>query len=123
MNQILRMFSSYWWLLSLSFLVVTTVASLYPADSLPTVPGTDKTHHLIAYAAVAFPVALARPACWLSYIVGIVAYSGAIELIQPYVNRYGEWYDLGANSLGVLTGILLAYVLRWLVFRSSENTH
>lgn len=123
MNQILRMFSSYWWLLSLSFLAITTVASLYPADSLPTVPGTDKTHHLIAYAAVALPVALTRPACWLSYIVGIVAYSGAIELIQPYVNRYGEWYDLGANSLGVLTGILLAYVLRWLVFRSSENTH
>ena len=48
-------------------------------------------------------------------IVGLLMYSGIIELIQPYVNRYGEWLDLGANGLGLIGGVLIAAVARSIV--------
>jgi len=33
-----------------------------------------------------------------------ICLGGVIELIQPYVNRYGEWLDFIANTAGVLIG-------------------
>ena len=39
--------------------------SLWPLETLPSVPGTDKTHHLIAYAALVFPTALRKPDKWI----------------------------------------------------------
>lgn len=75
---------------------------------LPSVPGTDKTHHFIAYSALFFPVALAKPKHWLLIGLFFICWSGAIELIQPYVNRYAEWLDLLANSIGLCCGYLLA---------------
>lgn len=101
---------------SLSLLFVVTVLSLYPADELPPFPGTDKAHHFIAYAAVMLPMTLATllkyPRYWWCFGVLIIAYSGVIELLQPHVNRYGEWLDLAANSGGVLLGAILAVVFR-----------
>jgi VanZ family protein len=97
-----------------------TVLSLFPVDSLPAVPGTDKTHHFIAYGALAFPIALARPDKWMLYILGFFGYSGVIELIQPYVNRYGEWLDLGANGLGLVVGILIASFARLIILKDKS---
>jgi VanZ family protein len=37
-----------------------------------------------------------------------IAYSGAIELLQPYVNRYGEWLDMAANAVGLVCGLIVA---------------
>jgi VanZ family protein len=54
------------------------------------------------------PAALKRPKSWLMIGVLFVAYSGVIELIQPLVNRYGEWLDLAANTGGVILGAILA---------------
>lgn len=94
-------------LLSSTLLLVVTVLSLFPADKLPPFPGTDKTHHFIAYAAVMLPITLKYPRYWWLIGVLVITYSGMIELIQPYVNRYGEWLDLAANSGGVVIGGLL----------------
>ena len=33
-----------------------------------------------------------------------IFWGGGIELLQPYVNRHGEWLDFAANSLGVVFG-------------------
>ncbi len=77
-------------------------------DNLPSVPGTDKTHHLIAYAALMFPTALRKPGKWIMIGLLFIAYSGAIELFQPYVNRYGEWMDMAANAAGLLCGLIFA---------------
>ena len=41
-------------------------------------------------------------------MVFFIGYSGLIELIQPYVNRYGEWLDMLANTAGVVCGVALA---------------
>ena len=72
-------------------------------------------HHLIAYAALVFPVALRKPQHWLLLVLFFIACSGGIELVQPLVNRYGEWLDMVANTIGVGCGILVAQIARqWL---------
>lgn len=94
----------------LSFLLLwgVTLLSLLPADELPPFPGTDKTHHVLAYAAVIFPVTLAYPRYFFLLAIGLIVYSGGIELIQPFVNRYAEWLDLAANACGVIIGGIAA---------------
>jgi len=112
MNPIIALLVRYWLPLSIIQLTLITTLSLWPMATLPDVPGGDKLHHYIAYAALMFPVALRRPDRWLAIALLFLLWSGAIELIQPYVNRYGEWLDLGANATGLLSGMLLALMLR-----------
>ena len=120
MRRLIGFVQKYWLAITLLVLVAVTILSLLPAPSLPPVPGTDKTHHFIAYAALTFSVALARPKNWLLIACFFIAWSGAIEIIQPYVNRYGEWLDLAANAGGVACGILLAKVVN-LAFPMDEK--
>ena len=58
------------------------------------------------------PLALTKTKSWqlLWITVGLIIYSGGIELIQPYVNRYGEFADLLANCIGLFCGWLIAQV-------------
>jgi len=120
LKQLLNLVKSHWLLFTIVIILPITILSLFPVDSLPSVPGTDKTHHFIAYGALAFPIALARPDKWLLFIVGFLGYSGVIELIQPYVNRYGEWLDLGANGLGLVVGIFVASFARTIILKEKS---
>lgn len=104
----------FWLPITLLIMSAIAILSLWPVSTLPKVPGSDKTHHFISYAALIFPVALARPKYWLFIALGFAGFSGAIELIQPYVNRYGEWLDLLANIIGLICGILLARLVDFL---------
>jgi len=108
MTRLLNIIKAYWRILSLAILAAITFLSLWPLEQLPSVPGTDKTHHLIAYAFLMFPTALRKPKHWLLLGLLFIAYSGSIELVQPYVNRYGEWLDMLANSTGVVCGAIAA---------------
>lgn len=82
--------------------------SLSPLETLPSAPGGDKVHHFIAYAALCFPLLFSDRAP-ARYVLPLgIAYGGLIELIQPFVNRYGEWLDFGANAAGCLIGYGLA---------------
>ena len=114
MRGLLTFIEHNWIILTLTVLVAVTALSLSPLDKLPQVPGTDKTHHLIAYAVLMLPTALRRPDRWMLLGFVFIAYSGAIELIQPYVNRYAEWLDLAANALGVICGVILARLMAYL---------
>ena len=107
-----KLIHQYWVILTLLLLVVISILSLMPLPKLPSVPGSDKTHHFIAYAALMFPTALRKPRYWLWIALFFIVYSGMIELIQPYANRYGEWLDLAANTAGILIGILIAQIVR-----------
>ena len=82
--------------------------SLSPLAELPKAPGGDKLHHFIAYAALTFPMMFANARKWQRILILAILYGGAIELIQPFVNRYGEWLDFAANSAGCLIGAGLA---------------
>ena len=83
--------------------------SLTPLPVLPAVPGSDKFHHLIAYAMLAFFAVLSRKngAAVVIALVAVIAYGGLIELLQPYVNRSGEFDDFLANGAGAVLGGLL----------------
>ena len=78
--------------------------SLSPLAQLLDVPASDKTHHVIAYAVLATPTAIAMPRRVWTMALLYICLGGVIELIQPYVNRYGEWLDFIANMTGVLIG-------------------
>jgi VanZ family protein len=115
MINVLPTIEKHWALLTVCLFLIITGLSLSPLDSLPSAPGSDKIHHLIAYAALVFPVALRQPNRWLWFVVFFIGYSGLIELIQPYVNRLGEWQDMLANTAGVVCGVALATAIR--IFR------
>lgn len=93
-------------------LFLITALSLMPLTELPSVPGTDKTSHILAYSLLMMPVALRRPENWLWLGLFFLGWSAAIELIQPFVNRYAEWLDMLANGAGLACGILIAGLLR-----------
>ncbi len=121
LKSVLNLVQAHWLLFTIVIALIITGLSLYPVENLPAVPGTDKTHHFIAYGALAFPIALARPKKWLFVIVGLLVCSGVIELVQPYVNRYGEWLDLGANALGLVVGTLIAIVARSMILKEKSQ--
>lgn len=111
----LAIIRAYWLYITLCILTVITILSLYPLESLPSVPGSDKTHHFIAYGALMFPVALRKPNYWLLMGIFFAFWSGGIELLQPYVNRYGEWLDMVANIIGIGCGLLVAQLINWVI--------
>jgi len=112
MSIIFKLVTQYWRQITVLTLALITVLSLTPLAHLPDAPGSDKTHHLIAYFALALPAAMHGGPKWLLLLPVYILWSGVIELIQPFVNRYGEWYDLVANSVGVGLGALAGEILR-----------
>ena len=113
MISLLAIIKTYWIASTLFMLSVITLLSLYPLESLPLVPGSDKAHHLIAYGALMFPTALRKPKYWKFICLFFICWSGMIELVQPYVNRYGEWLDMAANTLGIAGSLLIAQLINW----------
>jgi len=110
--KLLNLIQRYWIFVTLFLLVIITIFSLTPLRKLPPAPGSDKAHHFIAYAALIFPAALRKFDYWLLVGLFFVCWSGLIELIQPYVNRYGEVQDMVANTSGLLCGVILAILIR-----------
>jgi len=117
--SITNFIKQFWQAITVIILILITVGSLFPVEHLPAAPGSDKTHHFIAYCALMLPVALRRPKYWLAFALFFILWSGLIELIQPYVNRYGEWLDMLANTGGVLLAIIIAQAQHYLI---SKNT-
>ncbi len=112
MIRLLNLIKTYWLACTAFTLVAITILSLVPLPTLPSVPGKDKTLHLIAYAALMFPTGLRHPKYWLAIPLVFILYSGMIELIQPSVNRHCELLDLVANTCGLACGLLLAEMFR-----------
>ena len=82
------------------------LATLTPVETLPNVSGSDKLYHLISFAILTLPIAVIRQkAMWVILSLSI-AYGGAIEIIQPLVNRNCEMADLFADTCGAVLGIL-----------------
>ncbi len=122
MNTLINLIEDYWLFITMFLLAVIATLSLWPAEHLPQVPGSDKSHHFIAYGALMLPIALRKPKHWLWIALVFAALSGTIELIQPYVNRYGEWLDMAANVAGLACGIVAANILLYLRQITLNNT-
>ena len=91
--------------LTLIVTVILTVAMLWPIDQPPPAPGSDKLVHLIAFAALAFPLARTGRIGLLPVFIGASAFGGFIELLQPNFNRSAEVNDWIADVVGVILGI------------------
>ena len=86
--------------------------SLYPLPRLPIMnQGVDKLYHFIAYLALVLPLGYAQPKYTFLYLFTLILISGTIEVIQTYVNRYGEWLDFLANTLGIFVGFLVGKIV------------
>ena len=106
-----------WALLLLAGLV--GALALMPAPPQQMDLGWDKLNHVSAFAVLAVCAVFgwrSSRAAWLTVLLALLAYGGAIELLQLQVpNRSGEWGDLGADAIGIGLGALLA--LLWLGLR------
>lgn len=99
--------------LTLIVTTVLTVAMLWPIHQPPPAPdGTDKIVHLIAFAALAFPLARTGRIGLIPVFVGASAFGGLIELIQPSFGRSADMQDWIADIAGVGLGIVLALLYR-----------
>jgi membrane associated rhomboid family serine protease len=99
--------------LTLIVTAVVTVAMLWPIDQPPPGPdGSDKVVHLIAFAALAFPLARTGRIGLVPVIIGSSIFGGIIELIQPSFGRSADMQDWIADIAGVALGILLGLVYR-----------
>lgn len=108
-------------------LVVMTLAiafgTLMPDGVQPPVPGGDKTHHLLGFAALTLPVVALQPRWMLPVLLFAIAYGGMIELVQPFVGRSREladWLaDMAGAGLGSALGLLAARLERTFRRRSA----
>jgi len=116
----INLIKKYWLIITVFLLTAIATLSLWPAANLPQVPGGDKTHHFISYGVLMLPVALRKPEHWLWIALSFAAFSGAIELIQPYVNRYGEWLDMAANVTGLACGLIIANIITYISLRQTK---
>lgn len=114
MRRLVSLNDGFWQASTLVVLLAITALSLSPLPELPLpdVASSDKLHHLVAYALLALPVATARPGRWLWIMAFFIGWSGMIEIVQPFVNRYGEWADMAANASGLLLGTLAGALAR-----------
>ena len=81
-----------------------TVAMLWPLEA-PAPEGSDKLVHLVAFAALAFPLARTGRFGLLPVFIGASAFGGVIELIQPSFNRSADVNDWVADIVGAVLGI------------------
>lgn len=113
----------YWRLLMLLLFCVISYLALTPAPPKELDTGWDKANHFLAFASLAFSgcwsVDTAR-ARWLVLPVALVAYGGAIELLQMLVpGRASEWADLLADSIGIAIGLAVALLVLQVLLKGS----
>ena len=77
---------------------------------------SDKLAHLLGFAFLLVPAALLYRHALYWILPCAIAFGGVIEIIQPYVNRNGEWGDFLADAIGAILGVSAGLLLRY-VFR------
>lgn len=96
------------------YAVLVTYSSLRTMDSAPLEPW-DKVGHLVIYTLFSYlgSRVVSNPRQYLYLCIGIVAYSGLMEIIQSFMpGRVMSAYDLLANAIGVVFGAVIA---RWVL--------
>lgn len=99
--------------------VLIGFVTLIPAQQLPNAPGSDKLHHVIAFAALVIPMCYAKPHQFWKYALYGAAFGAFIEIVQPLVNRSGEASDFLADVIGIALGVSIGLALR----KASSNSY
>ena len=101
--------------LTLIATTILTVAMLWPLVSPPQAPdGSDKLIHLVAFAALSFPLSRTGRFGLLPVFIGASLFGGMIELIQPSFNRSADINDWFADIIGIAIGIACGLIYRHL---------
>lgn len=98
--------------------VIILIGTLAPAADLVPVPGGDKLHHIVGFLGWSSLCALGPTRRFVLMTLAIFIIGGLIELVQPYVNRHADWYDLWADGVGICLAYFvhaLARVIKRLV--------
>ncbi len=102
-----------WRVLLAALLVAITWLALVPAPPQVVSTGWDKSNHALAFASLAFAGVWAwcpRPRQWGWLAVALLAYGGAIEIVQSMMPpRTGDALDLLADGCGIVLGLLAAW--------------
>lgn len=101
--------------------IIISLATLTPIEHLPPTPGSDKLHHVLGFAGWAMLCLLGPWRPFMIMAAGMIVWGGMIELIQPSVNRYGEWLDFFADAFGVIMVIVMKIILQRTARRSPSN--
>jgi VanZ family protein len=103
----------------LGLLVMVTAGELLPGSSTPMMALTnigigDRVMHFTAYGVLAVIPPLGLPVRTAVMCLGITQVTGvALEFAQAYVpGRSSDPYDVLANTAGVLSGVMVAAVIR-----------
>ncbi len=104
-------------------LVFTGIAilSLLPPKSIEKIGEHDKINHFIAYAVLSLNVGvvLKKLKTYVFFLPLIIAYGLLLEYLQGFVpGRQPSWLDALANSMGVLFGLILMFLVRFTKKRS-----
>ena len=106
-----------WRRLSVMLLILVLIAALSPAfwfdskvEALSWFQHVDKWLHGLTFVVLSLWFAglfARRSYIWIA--AGLMVFGMVIEACQLTVShRMGEWLDVGANTLGIITGLLLA---------------
>ena len=104
-------YRSLWLVGGILLVLAVVIGSLAPSVRAPL--GNDKLSHLSAYLGLAIWFGgVYRPARYPWVAAALLALGGAIELAQGMLKyRSMEMADMVANTIGVLAGILLSWIL------------
>ena len=61
---------------------------------------------MLAYSLLTIGLGLRKPENYILILIFLSFYSGLIEIIQPYVNRFAEIEDFIFNNLGLIVGFV-----------------
>ena len=103
----------YFRLASVAVVIAIWMLSFLPGSLMPSVPGTDKLHHALAYFACMFFWGqwLTRPEQRLKLAIIFILMGVLIECLQDLTSyRSFEWLDMVADAVGVSLAWLVVTV-------------
>jgi VanZ family protein len=100
---VLKFFDIY---LTIVLALTILVGMLAPISEVTTAPaGTDKIIHIVAFAALVFPLTLTKRIGLFPLFIFASLFGGMIEIIQHSFGRSAEIIDWIADSAGVICGM------------------
>lgn len=108
----LKLFDIY---LTIVLALIIPIGMLAPISEVTTATaGTDKIIHIVAFAALVFPLALTKRIRLFPLFIIASLFGGMIEIIQPLFGRSAEIIDWIADSAGVICGMATGNLIRTL---------
>jgi len=91
------------WLFWFTLVVVSALAFMPGDDVPPITTGWDKSNHSLAFFVLTLLAALSWPKqLWWRLALAMVGYGVFIEIVQYFVDRDADMFDVVADSVGIL---------------------